>query len=255
MGFLLLAIWVVLMLLGAKLVDSVWSDILGKAYRIFMVPGIFVHELSHAAGCLLTGATVTKLSLWERQGGYVEHTPPKLPVVGQAIISMAPIVGCGAALWFATAWFGGQVPLGKYQLPSSIALSPEGIGNFVTDTLLALKGALYSFYMADFADPRTYLFLYLSLTFLIALGPSETDFKNAAIGIAFIAVGTLVADWVARDLGRTAGIQDIIAERMWPLLSFAAGVLGLLVLVTLVARLAGWMLEFSGGKKAGAKAR
>jgi len=251
MAILLLGVWIVLMLLGAKLVDRVWAEILGKGYRLFMAPGIIVHELSHAAGCLVTGATVTKLSLWERQGGYVEHTEPKLPIIGQAIVSMAPIVGCGAAIWFSALWFAGDVPMGKFLLPGDIVFTPEGIGGFVTDTLLALKGALYSFYMADFADPRTYLFLYLSLTFLIALGPSETDFKNAALGIGFIVVAALIADLVAREMGRPNGIQDIITKEAWPLLSFAAGFLGLMALVSLVARLAVWVVEFIGEKKTG----
>ncbi len=73
----LIAVYVLaalLMLVGA-LLDHLWAKILGagKIYRIFVTPGILVHELSHALACLLMGAKVTDMTIFDKEGGHVTH--------------------------------------------------------------------------------------------------------------------------------------------------------------------------------------
>lgn len=64
----------------------------GRRYRYLIAPGIIVHEYSHAAACVLTGAPIREIRVFDKRGGAVAHGTPRIPF-GQAIISFAPIAG------------------------------------------------------------------------------------------------------------------------------------------------------------------
>ena len=68
-------------------------------FRFFIIPGVIVHELSHAFGCLITGAQVDSISVFSKEGGEVKHGEPYLKFLGPTIISMAPIV-CGLVVFY-----------------------------------------------------------------------------------------------------------------------------------------------------------
>jgi hypothetical protein len=61
-------------------------------YVFFLFPGIAVHEISHFLGALLTGTPVQEIQLISSTGGHVIHEKPKLPIIGQFIISFAPFI-------------------------------------------------------------------------------------------------------------------------------------------------------------------
>lgn len=61
-----------------------------KLFRLFLFPGIIVHEASHMAACLLTGTPIQSVSFWTETGGEVIHHKPKLSVITQPLISFAP---------------------------------------------------------------------------------------------------------------------------------------------------------------------
>jgi hypothetical protein len=54
--------------------------------------GTFVHESSHAALCLFTGAKIEKFEVFCRQPQVI-HRKSKLPFFGELLISLAPIAG------------------------------------------------------------------------------------------------------------------------------------------------------------------
>ena len=54
--------------------------------------GTLVHETSHALLCLFTGAHIETFKVFSRQP-HVIHRKSKLPVIGELLISVAPIVG------------------------------------------------------------------------------------------------------------------------------------------------------------------
>lgn len=75
------------------LLHKMCSQIFGKYYYYFLIPGIVVHELSHLFACLLTGAKVHKVKLFSKEGGFVKHSESKIPIIGDIVISFAPIIG------------------------------------------------------------------------------------------------------------------------------------------------------------------
>lgn len=67
--------------------------------RLILLPGVIVHETAHVLGCLLTFTPIERISFWDEQGGHVMHHKPKLHLIAQPIISLAPLpVGMGLLL-------------------------------------------------------------------------------------------------------------------------------------------------------------
>lgn len=70
----------------------------GKTYRYLLAPGVIVHEYSHAIACILTGARIKEVRLFDRNGGRVVHEEPRVPG-GQGLISVAPVLGAGIVVY------------------------------------------------------------------------------------------------------------------------------------------------------------
>lgn len=98
--------WFAILMMGSLFVERLWCRALGRGFRIFVAPGVIVHEYSHVLACLLMGARIEKIALFEKTGGYVRHSIPKIPKwppvvgpsIGMVVISFAPIFGCLAAI-------------------------------------------------------------------------------------------------------------------------------------------------------------
>ncbi len=58
--------------------------------RLILLPGVMVHELSHALACLVTGTPIASISFWTETGGSVVHHKPKYSIFTQPLISFAP---------------------------------------------------------------------------------------------------------------------------------------------------------------------
>lgn len=147
------------------------NSILGQSYRIFVAPGIVVHEFSHALICFLTGAKVTKISLFDKEGGSVQHQPSKLPVIGPLLISFAPFIfGVILIILFAH-WLG---------LKSSdiTTLQPD-----VNSIVAFIKSLIHQI---NFHSPSNWLILYLTLSTVVTMTPSRQDILNIAFLLVII---------------------------------------------------------------------
>lgn len=60
------------------------------ALRIFLLPGIILHELAHAAACVVTGTKIVSINFWDSTGGNVVHHKPRFAFLIQPFISFAP---------------------------------------------------------------------------------------------------------------------------------------------------------------------
>jgi hypothetical protein len=54
--------------------------------------GTLIHELSHAIFCALTGAKITEFKVFSNQP-HICFTKPKIPIIGNFLVSMAPTIG------------------------------------------------------------------------------------------------------------------------------------------------------------------
>lgn len=147
------------------------NSIFGSSYRAFVTPGIVVHEFSHALICFLTGAKVTKISLFDKEGGSVRHQPSRLPVVGPLLISFAPFIFGTALIILFAHWLG-------LKNADISALQPD-----VSSVLVFLKSLFHQF---NFHSLSNWIILYLTLSVVVTMTPSRQDILNVAFLLILI---------------------------------------------------------------------
>ncbi len=69
-----------------------WKFLNYKATYLLYYIGTFIHESSHAILCVMTGAKIEKFQVFSRQPQVV-HLKSKIPLIGEFLISIAPIAG------------------------------------------------------------------------------------------------------------------------------------------------------------------
>jgi hypothetical protein len=143
----------------------------GPFYRIFVIPGVVVHELSHAFACFITGAKVTGISMFKKEGGEVRHGRSSVPVLGPILISTAPFI-IGAILIFLLSKLIGFKPINLIDFDFTPA-----------NTAFLVKT---SFSSLNLAAVKTWIGLYLVLSIAITMIPSLQDMKNMLLSLIFI---------------------------------------------------------------------
>lgn len=169
------ALYIVIILVMAYLVDFfLMRSVVGRGYRIFVAPGVIVHELSHAFFCLLTGAKITKISFFEKDGGSVTHSQSKVPIIGSILISLAPFAVGAVSIFFLSRWLGFNM---------SETLSKAGFNNVIDFTKNVLQGI-------DWKNYKNWVILYLIISIAVTMLPSFQDMKNTFL--ALILTGGLI---------------------------------------------------------------
>jgi len=151
------------------------NSVIGRRYRIFVAPGVIIHEFSHAIFCILTGARIRKMALFEANGGYVEHNPSKIPIIGQALISFAPfVIGLGAIFILIR-----LIGIHGLDLPIDKATDIKALSNLSTNILNIFKSI-------NFTSPKEIFFIYLILSICVTMTPSWQDLANAFFSLILI---------------------------------------------------------------------
>lgn len=170
-----LTLVVIAVLVLTYLIDFFLSrSIFGRNYRIFVAPGVILHELSHVALCLLTGAKISHVSFFDRRGGSVTHSRPKIPVIGQILISLAPFFIGGIAIYFLAKL------LGVHE--SELNFSNFSYSHFV-GSLREMAAPI------NLSDRRNWVIIYLVLSIIVTMTPSRQDLANILISLFLIGLG------------------------------------------------------------------
>lgn len=211
-GILLAAIPVLAIFIDFFLSHS----LLGHRYRWFVAPGVIVHELSHAAACLLTGAKIGKISVFAKEGGSVEHKKPKVPIIGQIFISIAPLLVGVAALYWLSRFIGfNQIDI------RAITPTVEGAKEHLFDLARSI----------DLADRRSLLLFYLLLSIAVTMNPSVQDLMNIAVSAGLIAA---VAYGVYRYTDFRPNFDIFIPEQLYLVLSTVVALLILSLFLSII---------------------
>lgn len=145
-------------------------SIIRRYYRYFVAPGVIIHELSHALGCLITRSPIVEINFWKPSGGHVKHLQPNDPfrrLINDPIIALAPIWG--------TFCFIGLI---------SYLLLPDltRLAYFID---ISIPRNLFTF-----LDPtrwQTWLWLYLVTSAVATMAPSKTDIHYALSSLIVLA--------------------------------------------------------------------
>ena len=190
-AFLLVVATGIVVILISILLDFLWAQMLpGNVFTyLIRAPGVVVHECAHILGCLLTGAKIKKVVLFSEGGGSVTHTKPTIPLLGNVIISTAPLF-CIPLVLAGFAWFFSQY-LGCVFPPLPLVIdSPEGV--------LSLGGGIAGMFTQNILvkfNPWFFLYLYLTLSLVLSLAPSHQDLKNAVTGVILLMIAGILIFW------------------------------------------------------------
>jgi len=251
--YIVTVIWFMAVLAIAYYADRVWSRLLGGAYWVFLAPGVAVHELSHAAGCLLMFAKITKIKLFGREGGEVQHGPPRVPIVGQAIISLAPVAGCAVVLVLVGYLLNAPMYRSIGAIPMKFDLSAQGVGSFVGKSVQAIWAGSRGIVYSNWLSWKTYVFVYAAICLGISLRPSTRDLRNSFVGLAAIGAVIAILDAIFRALGQPTAIQNYVLKPIQHPLHFLVSFLTVVLVITLLAWLIRLLIHhLTGPRRAGA---
>ncbi|MCA8914467.1 MAG: M50 family metallopeptidase [Planctomycetes bacterium] len=203
-AFLNLVLGVSLLILATYGLRWLWIRALPPRILAYMIaPGVAVHELSHAAACVLTGAKVHSMVLFRSDGsGEVKHGPPKIKYIGDVMISLAPLVGCTFCLVLLGLIL--RAPVNFYAVKTDSVQTNQlmfaaSLAQLVWDDMVLF------FKLSSLGDWRTWVFLYFALAFTMSMAPSKQDLKNGSVGILVVCGIVLVLHLIVDRLLRASG--------------------------------------------------
>lgn len=136
---------------------------IGQTYRYLIAPGVVVHEYSHALACVLTGARIKEVRLFEAAGGRVVHGEPRLPFA-QGLISVAPIFGAGLVIYL----------LARLLVPSFIGFGELEISSWQFLVFAYVAGSVAAAMAPSRQDLTVGLASFLVICAVIGLGSLST---------------------------------------------------------------------------------
>jgi hypothetical protein len=138
-----------------------WRYLNYSAVRLLFYAGAFLHELSHIIFCRLTGATITGGKIFSRKP-HIIHSKPKLPLIGQLLISLAPIIGGLLFLFLINEYY----LVNYFEIPQ------------FSDWQSVLIAPLNLLSQINLFDWQSWLMILLFLNVGAMIGPSLQDLKN-----------------------------------------------------------------------------
>lgn len=207
-----LAILFVLLIVIAYLANFLLvRSFLGFRWRIFVAPGVILHELSHALACVLMFAKVKNISFFDKDGGSVTHEKSKIPIFGSIIISVAPLV-VGIVLF--------------YFLGKIIHLQES----FDFPSMLANLKAVY--HNVDFRNWHNIVIVYLILSIAVTMTPSWQDLVNMLVPLVIVS-GVLYLIIRYTEL-INFNHYELLVLRLAPILNLAVFVLFICLAISLI---------------------
>lgn len=198
---------------------------LGKTlYLLLMWPGVMVHELSHAAGCLLTRTRIFDVKLFspreEGAGnlvlGFVTHEKPRNPFA-MFVVSAAPFFGGAAALW-GILWLAAPSALRGLGSPLEFGSGQDAAAAIVGAVRAYAAFASSLAAALDWHSWKTYLALFLLFSVSAHVAPSRHDMKYALAGAAAVAAFVALLAW----LGGRYAASATAAAALWTAKAVAA---------------------------------
>lgn len=217
---------VVLYLISGYLHRSL-SSVSKILYIFLMLPGTIAHETSHALAALLMGSRITEFSVIPSGDtlGHVEYTAPKIPIIGNVAISIAPLIGCPVILLLISSYFGVHFDLhsGSFDILTEIKFLLDGTHSFITGL--------------DYLSWKTYLFLYFALTLGAGAAPSRTDILSMLPGLIIIVTAFYALNYFGIKIQYLniifSSLSASLSIAIIPLLAVAV-IIGMLELIAVV---------------------
>lgn len=190
-GFLFIFITGIIVITISYALDRIWAAAMPvrAIYLFIRFPGVVLHECSHMIGCLVTGARIRNMVLFSDDGGSVTYSRPRLPYIGDVIISTAPLFLLPLALSLITWFFGSSLGCFFPAFPATIE-STEAVAGLMNAVFGTFSENLVTRFNGWFL-----LYLYLTISLVLSVAPSTQDLKNAAAGMILLVIAGIVIVW------------------------------------------------------------
>ena len=146
-----------------------WRFLNYKINYLLYYMGAFVHESSHAVMCILTRAKISQYKVFVSQP-HVTYSNSKLPILGNLLISIAPIIGGLSFLFLVNNYFLSN----QFTMPVFSEWK-----YFWSDFLILIR-------QIDMSNWKDWVALFLFLNMGAMIGPSWQDLKNVWILIILL---------------------------------------------------------------------
>jgi len=151
--------------------------IFGPKYRYFLAPGVIIHEMAHGFACYLTGAKVTQMSVFQKEGGHVKHTKSKIPILGSVIISLAPLIAGILIIYFISRYLStGDLNVFKFGYSAKAVI--------VANIAIIKNLSHFSW--------KNWIFLYITISVAVTMLPSREDIFNAFFPLILLIILFLI---------------------------------------------------------------
>lgn len=237
MEYASMTFWLFVIVLSALGVHRLWSSLVQpKVVNSLLLPGTLVAQVGHIVGLLITGGTVNNTSLIKDDDSGEPQTAPetqsRIPVVGSIVIALLPLVGCAAAIYWVSRYFGTPIlasmeKLGpqRMAMPTNVAMVFDSLRGCIT----LAEQFMNVVQASDYQDWRTWLFLYLVVCLTVRMAPLTGNLRGS-LGAILLTGG--IAFLIAQVAQSSAGLL----ESAWPLVVFSTAVLLFLLLVSLLVK-------------------
>jgi hypothetical protein len=145
-----------------------WRYLNFNIIRILYYIGAVVHETSHAALCVMTGAKIEEFTIFSDQP-HVTHQKSRLPIIGEPLISFAPIAGGLLFLFLINRYL-----LGNYFAFTALASQFSSWHDWRT----LLAGPFELLRQINLLQWQSWVMILLFFNVGAMLGPSFRDLKN-----------------------------------------------------------------------------
>lgn len=220
---------IIAILFLAAIIDFLLSrSFLGTSYRIFVAPGVILHELSHAFFCLITGAKIKSIALFEKEGGSVTHESPKIAIVGPILIAFAPLLIGIIAIFVISKW------IGVNPNKDIFSLSIQNIPEVLKSTFSAI----------NFVSYLNLILIYLIFSISVTMIPSFQDFKNALVPSLILIV---IIYFLAKVLAIKAALPFIPYDKIVAILSVVVFLLIFALVLSIIVFALSKLIKGSNG--------
>ncbi len=224
-------------------VDRLWkTDTKKKVISIFLFPGSVVHVLSHALVCLITGSTIRNLNIFHLEANEVQYERPKIRILGNFLIIIAPIFGCGLILIFLASYLGSSAIENR-----NIYDGTEWFDN-VLQLVTSIKLTLSTLWEEIKGHNIPHLiFISFSVIFTTSMAPKRNELKLLFLGLAIIAVIPFLLEMVGISM-KDYTLSLKFLNFLWQIITLAISVLSAVLLITLIITGLKMMLGLKSGR-------
>lgn len=227
--------WMLLVVLMAWGVHRLWAGMIKpKVFNTLLLPGTLAAQTGHVLGLLVTGATIRNTTLIkDDESGEPETTPdpePRIPVIGPVIIAMLPLLACAAGVFLVTKFVSN--PFSRTLQSAADATFPMSLADvweLLRRLITLAESAVVSLRGGDFADWRSWVFVYLLICLTIRMAPFPGYLRGSLGAIVVLGVGAAL-------ITSLLDVADPRVVQGWALLNAVVATLLLLLLASLVVR-------------------